>query len=105
LPDHDLSFLSDNRIARFVGTGADGAATVRTTPLPLRRWDAPLTDVGGFGAGSELTWQALGTVTYRATDWLDLRAGYRHLGVERSRNRTDIDVGLSGPIVGALYRF
>lgn len=62
-------------------------------------------DIGGFGAGSEFTWQLLGTINDRAYDWLELRAGYRHMNVQRERGGTDIDISLRGPIIGATMRF
>lgn len=62
-------------------------------------------DVGGFGAGSELTWQALGTVNYAWSDRVDLRVGYRHMQVEHRKAGTEIDLGLSGPILAATFRF
>ncbi len=62
-------------------------------------------DIGGFGAGSEFTWQVLGTVDYRVRDWLVLRAGYRHLAVNQSRRSLEFDGAISGPIIGATIRF
>jgi hypothetical protein len=62
-------------------------------------------DIGGFGAGSELTWQVLGTLDWRATDWLRLHAGWRHLAFDFDRRRLSLDVSLSGPILGATIRF
>ncbi|WP_058333505.1 hypothetical protein [Phaeobacter sp. CECT 5382] len=38
-------------------------------------------DVGGFGLGSDLTWQALIGFTYEINDRWSARAGYRHLQV------------------------
>lgn len=58
-------------------------------------------DIGGFGIGSDLTWQALGTLNYRAADWVDLRLGWRHMAVDRKK----IDVDFDGPIVAATFRF
>jgi hypothetical protein len=63
------------------------------------------TDVGGFGAGSELTWQVLGTLDWRATDWLSLHAGWRHLALDFDDRSLSLDVSLSGPILGATIRF
>jgi hypothetical protein len=62
-------------------------------------------DVGGFGVGSDLTWQVLGTLDWQATDWLRVHAGYRHLAFDVDRNRLNLDVSLSGPILGATIRF
>ena len=58
-------------------------------------------DIGGFGISSSLTWQALATIDYHAAKWVDVRAGYRHMGVDRHR----LELDLSGPIVGASFRF
>jgi hypothetical protein len=62
-------------------------------------------DVGGFGLASDLTWQLLGTVDYRFNDWFSVRAGYRHLAVDYENDGFVWDVDLSGPIVGATFRF
>jgi hypothetical protein len=58
-------------------------------------------DVGGFGISSDVTWQAIGTVNYKAADWVDMRLGWRHLAVDRSK----IKVELSGPVLAATFRF
>ena len=65
-------------------------------------------DVGGFGMGSEFSWQALGTVAYKFSDSFTLRAGYRHLDVdfEEEGERAFIyDVGTGGLILGANFKF
>ena len=62
-------------------------------------------DVGGFGLASDLTWQLLGTLGYRFNDWFSVRAGYRHLKVDYEKDGFVWDVALSGPIVGAVFRF
>jgi hypothetical protein len=62
-------------------------------------------DVGGFGAGSNLTWQALGTVDYRWNKWLVLHAGYRHLQIDYKGSVLRSDTALSGPLLGATIRF
>ncbi|MBN8874229.1 MAG: hypothetical protein J0H67_15445 [Rhodospirillales bacterium] len=62
-------------------------------------------DVGGFGAGSELTWQVLGTVDYRWNDWLVTRLGYRHLHIDYQASVLRLNIGLSGPILAATFRF
>jgi hypothetical protein len=59
----------------------------------------------GFGAGSELTWRVLGTHDRRATDWLSLRAGWRHLAFDFDDRRLSLDVSLSGPVLGMTIRF
>ncbi len=62
-------------------------------------------DIGGFGAGSDLTWSALATVNYIVTDTLSVSAGYKVLDVDYSHDGYLFDSRLSGPVVGLTYRF
>lgn len=62
-------------------------------------------DFGGFGAGSKRTSQLLGTINYQASDSLYLSAGYRHLHVDHRSGGTRVDVVMSGPLLGATWRF
>lgn len=62
-------------------------------------------DIGGFGAGSELTWSALATVNYIVTDRLSVSAGYKALKVNYDHGGHVYDVLLSGPVLGMTYRF
>lgn len=62
-------------------------------------------DVGGFDAGSRLTWQALGTVNYRWSENWMLHAGYRALHVDYRSGRFLYDTTMHGPILAATYRF
>lgn len=61
-------------------------------------------DVGGFGAGSELSWQVLGTVGIQAARWCDVQVGYRALGFEY-QGRGKQEITTHGPIMGATIRF
>ena len=36
-------------------------------------------DIGGFGLGSEITWQAYGALGCQVSRWCTLEAGYRYL--------------------------
>ena len=62
-------------------------------------------DIGGFGAGSDLTWSALATVNYIATDRLSVSAGYKVLDVDFNHGGHVYDTRLSGPVLGATWRF
>jgi hypothetical protein len=62
-------------------------------------------DIGGFGAGSDLTWSALATVNYIFTDTLSVSAGYKVLDVDYSDDGYVFDPRLSGPVMGLTYRF
>lgn len=62
-------------------------------------------DIGGFGAGSDLTWSVLATVNYTFTDNLSFSAGYKVLDVDYKHDGHVFDTRLSGPVLGLTYRF
>jgi len=83
-------------------------------PIIALRGNVPLSDrwsllgyidVGGFGAGSDLTWQASATANYQATDNLYLSIGWRHLYVDYSDGGTVFEGAMTGPVIGATWRF
>jgi len=64
-------------------------------------------DVGGFGIGSDLTFQLFGGLGLNLSPRLTTVIGYRHLDVDYRRARTDFvyDVALSGLVAGFGFRF
>lgn len=64
-------------------------------------------DVGGFGIGdgSDLTWQGYVGVGYRFNDTWAMQAGYRHLEIRRTFVRSDVDLAVSGAIIGIQASF
>jgi hypothetical protein len=69
-------------------------------------------DVGGFGAGSDFSWQVVGTYgfdTYCFGTPFHTVIGYRALAVDFSENgrfgRNAIDVVEHGPVVGVKFRW
>lgn len=62
-------------------------------------------DIGGFNAGSRLTWQALATVNYAFTDSISASLGYKFLAVDYEADGHVFDTRLSGPVIGMTYRF
>ncbi|MDX1935199.1 MAG: hypothetical protein SFU56_21590 [Capsulimonadales bacterium] len=62
-------------------------------------------DVGIFRAGSHATNQIVGTVSYRARRDFFLSLGYRQLKVDYRQDGTRVDARLSGPLIGATWRF
>lgn len=63
-----------------------------------------LADVGGFEVGSDITWEAWGTLGYEAKNWLSFHAGYRHMKVDYKSGGFEFDVKISGPILGVVIR-
>ena len=62
-------------------------------------------DIGGFGAGSDLSWQVLGGIGIQASHWCDVELGYRALGFDYQPGRTNQDITTHGPIIGAIIHF
>lgn len=75
------------------------------TPLSDRWSVLSYADIGGFGAGSDLTWQAAVTANYQATESLWLSFGWRHLAVDYSDGGTVFDGAMSGPLLGVTLQF
>lgn len=66
-------------------------------------------DVGGFGAGSDITWQAFPYLEWRFAKWASVQAGYRWLGTDYETgsgiNKFRYDVVLQGPQIGLTAHF
>lgn len=62
-------------------------------------------DVGGFSAGSELSWQVLGAIGVQAARWCDVQLGYRALRFEYDGDRGKQELTTHGPIIGTTIRF
>jgi hypothetical protein len=64
-----------------------------------------LIQVGGFGVGSDLTWDAFGGIGYQFNDSVSAIAGYRHLEVDYEHSGFVFDVEMAGPVIGMTIRF
>lgn len=62
-------------------------------------------DVGGFGAGSELTYQLLGSINYNKDERKTFRVGYRVLSVDYNKDGFVYDIRMQGPVVAMTFRF
>jgi hypothetical protein len=56
-------------------------------------------DAGGFGVGSDLTWQAFGAVDYQINHKMTIGAGWRHYKVKYRHGDFLYDVYQTGPII------
>ncbi len=61
--------------------------------------------IGGFGVGTDLTWDATAMLRYRLSQRTTLGFGYRYLKIEQDAGLLDMDVAFHGPIVGISFRF
>jgi hypothetical protein len=81
----------------------DGVVGVRGRYRLDERWSFPYyLDVGA--GSSRLTWQALAGASY-AFGWGELLVMYRHLSLENESSKLFRKVTLSGPSIGATFRF
>jgi hypothetical protein len=81
----------------------DAVAGARWQGRFARRW--VLSAYGDIAAGgSDLSWQAAATVTYEFS-WGSIAGGWRHLVVDYEKDGFKIDAALSGPFIGAVFRF
>lgn len=93
-------------------SGSDGAAWIDPmigaklfvdtgTPFYVTGWGM----AGGFGVGSELSWDAMGGLGYRWTDHVSTVLGYRAVGVDYEEDGFVYDVIQSGAVLGAVISF
>ena len=68
-------------------------------------------DVGGFGVGSDFSWNAQAGVGYEVSTLFTLVAQYRALGVDFNNDKAGTadyllyDTITHGPLVGFVFRF
>ena len=78
-------------------------------PLSDRWWLGLHGDVGGFGVGSDLAWQAYGNIGFRGSDLVSVVVGYRALDMDyQEGSGNDLfryDVLTAGPQIGVSFRF
>jgi opacity protein-like surface antigen len=64
-----------------------------------------LGDVGGFGVGSEMTWELFGGVSYAFTNRIRGELGYRYLSIDYDSGGAELEAGLHGPAIGVTVGF
>ncbi|HKU86890.1 MAG TPA: hypothetical protein VJV77_11195 [Casimicrobiaceae bacterium] len=104
--DIDLSLREGLLPGVGIGKGSnwvDGVVGVRWQTRFTPNWEAYATADVGAG-GSDLAWQLLGVVGYRFS-WGTVFAGWRHLHVKYEKDSFKLDAALTGPLVGASFRF
>lgn len=111
-----ITILEADLTGRFVGGGQTtaGSDVEFIDPLIGIRGQADLTDkwsfryygdIGGFGASSDLVWQAFAGLGYDFTTSVSGVVGYRALGVDYEKGRFAIDTVSHGPVIGLEIRW
>jgi len=62
-------------------------------------------DIGGFGANSELTWQAFAGLGFQVSRWGAIIVGYRSLGYNYDQDNFEYNVNTHGPLLGFEVSF
>lgn len=61
--------------------------------------------IGGFGVGSDTSWDVFGGVGYQFNEKFSASIGWRHLEVDYSKGAFAFDVAIDGPMLQASYKF
>lgn len=59
-----------------------------------------LADIGGFGVGSDLTWEFMPALSYRFSDAVSLALGYRWLDIDFDDSDFEFDAAQFGWLLG-----
>jgi len=94
--------VSEDWIDPFIGLRLRADLTPKLS-LALRG------DIGGFGVGSDFSWNASAIFGYSFSEMISVWLGYRALGVDyedgSGPDKFAYDVTMSGPIVGLAFKF
>ena len=79
------------------------------TPLSERWWFGARGDIGGFGAGSDLAWQAYADIGFRASKVVSIILGYRAIDMDyedgSGRDLFRYDMLIAGPQIAVAFSF
>jgi len=62
-------------------------------------------DIGGFGVGSDFTYDLYAAANYNFNPNISMVLGYRYLSVDYDDNGFLYDISQNGPVIGAQFRF
>jgi len=104
----NVTFFGENSVKNILidmGTATDVIVGVKGAYEFSPRWSIPYH--ADIGAGdSDLTWQLMSGISYRAADWVDVALTYRHMEWDLKSNDGLInDVSFSGPSIGGTFHF
>ncbi len=101
------SGLQTNTLKVSVGeTFLDPVLGLRATvPLGAGWQIVTLVDAGGFGIGTDLSYQLLATVGWQMSESVGFGLGWRQLGIDFDEPDLAMDVAFSGPLLGMRISF
>ena len=78
-------------------------------PFAQRWWFGARGDIGGFGIGSDVAWQAYANVGFRASKVVSIILGYRAIDMDyedgSGRDLFRYDMLIAGPQIGVAFSF
>lgn len=103
----DLSTANRDRSLTSKVDWTDGIVGVRGGVPLTERWSVSgFADVGGFDAGSDLSWELYGGANYAFAERWAGTIGYRYISIEKTvTDRLSLDIDIQGPLVGITYKF
>lgn len=109
----DIDFsLRGTKITDNDADWIDPVIGIRWRPQLSKRWSLIFRgDLGGFGVGSDFTWNLQGGIAWSATEYMSVVAEYRAISVDYSdgpvgsRDRFAYDTVTHGPVLGLAFRF
>ena len=60
-------------------------------------------DIGGFGFGTDFSWQLVGVARYRLNSKSSLAIGYRYLSMDYDEDDFAFDGAMHGPVIGFAF--
>lgn len=64
-----------------------------------------LGDIGGFGVGSHLQWEIVGSIGYRVSDTISAEIGSRYMSLDLNDGALDLNAKLRGPFIAVNFAF
>jgi hypothetical protein len=64
-----------------------------------------MANIGGFGVGSDLSWQLIAGLDYKVSNCVSLDAGWAVLSFDYKNGNDKYDLTMGGPYLGATFRF
>ncbi len=106
----DLETINGPRNAAGSKTWFDPVIVVRSNNVIKEKWLTQLRlDAGGFGIGSDFTWQLQANVGYRFSDLFQTTVGYRYIGIDYDKgdgmDRFLYDIDTYGFVVRLGFNF
>lgn len=104
--DIDAALATGIASARRSETFFDPTTGVRVSvPLGDGFHFRTLGDVGGFGVGTDFSYQVLATLGVELSQSCMLGVGWRHLGIDFNEDDLAMDVAFTGPLIGMRIAF